>query len=40
MWWTTLTDSTGHSALKSSELLENGLLSFEKINCIENVSLE
>ena len=24
------TDSTGQSALKSSELLENGLLSFEK----------
>ena len=25
-----VTDSTGQSALKSSELLENGLLSFEK----------
>ena len=25
-----LTDSTGQSALKSSELLKNGLVSFEK----------
>ncbi len=34
--WFPFTDSTGHSAHKCSELLKNGLLTFEKKNCMEN----